>query len=147
MHNTRLPVMFSTTFIGASMALFSMAFTVALPPVVHQVGRAVSMNTPTSAPVVYYQATNLATSTTCGLKVAENTLDTNKCYTMYTAALGIQQHENRDCIFTIWDNVNDCSDNSTIDIPVPMGNSTICINDNVLDGGKFQHKSGMYLCN
>lgn len=102
---------------------------------------------PSTAQVVWYQATAMTTDTTCGYKVSEGSLEAEKCYTLRTAALGIQQHEKASCVFKVWEGVSDCSGlGSWTETIIPAGNATTCIYANVLDGGAFQHKSGRYRC-
>jgi len=129
------------------MVMMCASLAVALPgSMSYRLGRSTS-DVPTSAPVVWYQATQLATNTTCGLKVAEGILETNHCYTLYTAGMAIKQHESSNCVFKMREGVKDCSgDGSWTATAIPKGNASTCIYPEVLDGGNFQHKSGIYTC-
>ena len=131
-----------------SMAIMCLSVTTALPsPISPSKVYSANVTKPLSAPVVWYQATEQATNDTCGFKVSDGTLQANKCYILHTAALGIQQHESSNCVFKVWNSVSDCSGSgSWTETSIPKGNTTTCVTDNVLDGGSFQHKSGIYWC-
>ncbi|KAF1346184.1 hypothetical protein BDV97DRAFT_372157 [Delphinella strobiligena] len=127
----------------ASVALLCASLTIALPSPIHP-RLTNTTGAPTSAPVTWYQE---STAMSCGLKVSEGTIVADQCYTLFAAGLGIQQDLNHDCVFKVWSGVKDCSGNGTwTATAIPSGNGTTCIYDAVLDGGDFQHKSGIYSC-
>ena len=130
---------------GSLVAIICVSLTTALPSPIHDFNK--NNTAPSSAPVVWFQAPEGATDGACGSGGSHGILQADKCYALHTAAMGIQQASKFDCTFKVWNDMSDCTGNgSWTATAIPRGRATTCIYDIVLDGGRFQHKSGIYSC-
>lgn len=101
----------------------------------------------TSTAVTWYQGQLEMSSSSCGPEaVSTGILVLNKCTTLHTVGLGISQIQDKECSFKLWTSTSDCSGDVWTEKDVPSGNATTCISDGVLDGGEFQHASGIWSC-
>ncbi|KAK7700622.1 hypothetical protein SLS64_010766 [Diaporthe eres] len=106
-----------------------------------------------TAPVDWYQgvvtfsgtSADIDASGSCGTKVSSGTLTAGGCQKLFTYAFGIH-HTDKTCNYRLWKGKTDCSGDAYTDIPIPAGSDVTCINDGVLDGGRFYLASGIYSC-
>lgn len=123
-------------------------FTSAMP-----VDSAVS-DTPATTPVDWYQGSVTFSGTsavidasgTCATKVSSGTMTADGCHQLYTYAFGVHHNPDQACNYRLWKGKTDCSGDDYTDIPIPADSDVTCINDGVLDGGRFYLASGMYTC-
>ncbi|KKY33152.1 hypothetical protein UCDDA912_g06886 [Diaporthe ampelina] len=109
-------------------------------------------DTPT-APVDWYQGVATFTGTSavidasgsCATKVSSGTMTAGGCQKLSTYAFGLH-HTDRACNYRLWTGNDDCSGDDYTDIPIPADSNVTCVNDGVLDGGRFYHASGIYSC-
>lgn len=125
---------------------------------------------PTNTTMSFYQGTSLATGhierdiTTnpklnplksrqdreCGMYTGERTIQQGTCMDLLTAAVGLQQTEYGSCSFTLYENVVGCDPgpggSTGRVIPIPNGVGKTCIGTGVVDGGMYQHASGIWVC-
>lgn len=107
----------------------------------------VSYNETNTATVTWYQPPLQFGPTACGMSVGSMTMTSGICMDLYTDALGVAQHSNQDCMFTMWPDVTDCTgDRGWTEYMIERGNGTVCVETGVLDGGTWTHASGIYSC-
>lgn len=106
-----------------------------------------------TAPVDWYQGSVTFSGTSavidasglCATKVSSGTLTAGGCQKLFTYAFGVH-HTDNTCNYRLWKGKTDCSGDDYTDIPIPAGSDVTCINDGVLDGGRFYLASGIYSC-
>lgn len=107
-----------------------------------------------TAPVDWYQgvvtfpgtSAVISTSGSCGTKVSSGTMTAGGCQKLFTYAFGLHHNPEQTCNYRLWKGNTACSGTDYTDIPIPAGSDVTCINDGVLDGGKFYLASGIYSC-
>lgn len=85
-------------------------------------------------------------SGSCGTKVSSGTITAGGCQKLFTYAFGIHHNPDQVCNYRLWKAKTDCSGDDYTDIPIPADSDVTCINDGVLDGGRFYLASGIYSC-
>lgn len=107
-----------------------------------------------TAPVDWYQGSltfsgtsaEISSSGSCGTKVSSGTMTAGTCQKLYTYGFGLHHNADQACSYRLWKGVTDCSGTEYTDIPIPAGSDVTCINDGVLDGGRWYLASGIYSC-
>lgn len=115
---------------------------------------AVSDTTAATTPVDWYQGVVTFSGTSavidasgsCGTKVSSGTMTAGGCQKLFTYAFGLHHNPDQACNYRLWTGKTDCSGDDYTDIPIPAGSDVTCINDGVLDGGRFYLASGIYSC-
>ncbi|KAI3393151.1 hypothetical protein diail_4676 [Diaporthe ilicicola] len=88
----------------------------------------------------------ISQSETCATKVSNGTMTADGCHKLSTYAFGLYHNADLSCNYRLWRGITDCSGTDYADIPIPSGSDVTCINDGVLDGGRFYLASGIYTC-
>lgn len=74
------------------------------------------------------------------------------CQALLTAAIGLQQTEYGSCSFTLFSGSDGCdpgpddTNASKSVVAIPNGEGVTCVGTGVLDGGKNQKASGIWVC-
>ncbi|KAK4554915.1 hypothetical protein LTR86_008063 [Recurvomyces mirabilis] len=94
----------------------------------------------------YYQGGT--PSAACGFAVSSGTLIPDTCHQALVYGIGVQQLEDRECTYTIYQGSKNCGDDATsvTNVTVPMGTDSTCVDAGVYDGGNFVHVSGVWSC-
>lgn len=88
----------------------------------------------------------------CGISVSKGTIQQGTCRPLLTAGIGLQQTEYGSCSFTLYSGSTGCDPgpNGTNAVKrvveIPNGAGTTCVGTGVLDGGKYQKASGIWVC-
>ncbi|KAK2609708.1 hypothetical protein N8I77_003197 [Diaporthe amygdali] len=82
----------------------------------------------------------------CGTKVSSGTITAGGCQKLSTYAFGLHHNPDQACSYRLWKGVTDCSGTDYTDIPIPADSDVTCVNDGVLDGGRWYLASGIYTC-
>ena len=101
----------------------------------------------TNASIIYYQGGS--ESAPCGgFAVATGALLPNTCHAIKTYGISIAQSSTKNCTHTLFSGAPDCGNNTSIvtRVPIPAGNDSVCLEGGILDGGKFEHASGIWSC-
>lgn len=104
---------------------------------------------PNSTTITYYQGPADLASNGCGmLEVAKGPMLRNKCAALGEPSMSIARASNADCVFWVWYGTTDCSTGAAgwTETEVARGNGSVCVDSGVLDGGKFETASGMWMC-
>lgn len=107
-----------------------------------------------TAPVDWYQgvltfsgtSSVISPSGSCGTKVSNGTITAGACQKLLTYGFGLHHNADQACNYRLWKGRQDCSGDNYEDIPIPAGSDVTCINDGVLDGGRWYLASGIYSC-
>lgn len=138
---------FFTTVLSLAAAA---TFTSAMP-----VDSAASDTPAATAPVDWYQGVPTFSGTSavidangsCATKVSSGTMTADGvCKKLSTYAFGLHHNPDKACNYRLWTGKSDCSGDAYTDIPIPAGSDVTCVNDGVLDGGRFYLASGIYTC-
>jgi len=94
----------------------------------------------------YYQGGS--PSAACGFAVSSGTLVPHTCYQALVYGIGVQQLEDHECTYKIYQGSKNCGDDATgvTNVTLPMGKDSTCVDAGVYDGGIFVHVSGMWSC-
>lgn len=99
--------------------------------------------------VTYYQDLVTSDADTCGMQVANDTIEADYCNSLCTAGISIAQAPNNLCTFTLYTGSPSCDTNDggeKISHPIPAGNGTVCVSTGVEDGCDVQSASGVWSC-
>ncbi|KAL1862936.1 hypothetical protein Daus18300_008267 [Diaporthe australafricana] len=88
----------------------------------------------------------ISPSGTCATKVSSGTITADGCKKLSTYAFGVHHNPDQACNYRLWTGVADCSGTDYTDISIPAGTDVTCINDGVLDGGRWYLASGIFTC-
>lgn len=111
---------------------------------------------PTNTTIAYYQGGAGTAGTTdasfCAVAVAQGTLQSGFCQKLLVEAIALPRAVGADCSFTLWPGSQSCDGEERRVVALPglkegeEEGQMMCVGTGVLDGGKWQHASGVWLC-
>ncbi|PQE09722.1 hypothetical protein CJF30_00009651 [Rutstroemia sp. NJR-2017a BBW] len=105
--------------------------------------QAVCSSSTTIVKMDYYQG--YMSPSNCGVDVSSGNITANVCTNMVTQGVNVFPSDSKNCVFTLWRGVTDCSGTPASTYDLTVGGSAQCVGTGVMEP-RWYHGSGKLTC-